>query len=243
MGKMLQASVRWRSLQSGLCPALRRFFTVKVDETPNPQARLFSVEGKSILDCSVPRQYSVNDAHKIAESPLASSLFKVPGVSTVLLSRHNLTVLRDTHTGWDVLQPNIVLRINRWVKERQEGRVGPEPAESQASQTQPSQNKDDDNDSDSEEIIEEIKSLVELRVRPFVQADGGDVEFMRFDQDTGTVWIYMKGACQGCSGSSVTLHLGIGQMLKHYVPEVREVRQCDENGEPIEDEEAEASKE
>lgn len=72
-----------------------------------------------------------------------------------------------------------------------------------------------------------VKEIITTRVRPFVQEDGGDISFVEFDEESGIVVVQMKGACVGCSSSSVTLKNGIENMLKHYVPEVKEVRALD----------------
>ncbi len=69
-----------------------------------------------------------------------------------------------------------------------------------------------------------IKEIITTRVRPFVQDDGGDIKFLRFEESLGIVFVEMKGSCAGCPSSSVTLKNGIENMLKHYVPEVKEVQ-------------------
>ncbi len=73
------------------------------------------------------------------------------------------------------------------------------------------------------EALQMIKEIITTRVRPFVQDDGGDITFVRFDESSGNVYVQMKGSCAGCPSSSVTLKNGIENMLKHYVPEVKEV--------------------
>ena len=83
---------------------------------------------------------------------------------------------------------------------------------------------DDDlkiNDDDSE-AVQLIKEIIQQRVRPFVQEDGGDIKYLEFDEEKGIVYIQMKGSCAGCPSSSVTLKNGIENMLKHYVSEVTE---------------------
>ncbi|KAL7246408.1 hypothetical protein ACSBR2_001500 [Camellia fascicularis] len=80
-------------------------------------------------------------------------------------------------------------------------------------------------DVDDSEIVAMIKELLETRIRPAVQDDGGDIEYRGFDLDTGIVKLRMQGACSGCPSSSVTLKSGIENMLMHYVPEVKAVEQ------------------
>ena len=76
-----------------------------------------------------------------------------------------------------------------------------------------------------EEIIKQIKELIELRVRPAVAQDGGDIVFRQFDKEDGSVYLEMRGACSGCPSSTMTLKSGIENLLKHYVPEVTRVEQ------------------
>ena len=76
---------------------------------------------------------------------------------------------------------------------------------------------------DDSEALQMIKEIITTRVRPFVQDDGGDITFLRFEEQTGIVYVEMKGSCAGCPSSAVTLKNGIENMLKHYVSEVKEV--------------------
>ena len=85
------------------------------------------------------------------------------------------------------------------------------------------------NDDDSE-VVQMIKELLELRIRPSVQEDGGDIVFKDFDEESGVVYLTMQGSCSGCPSSSVTLKSGIENMLRHYVPEVNAVEQEAEEG-------------
>ena len=85
--------------------------------------------------------------------------------------------------------------------------------------------------SDDSEAVQLIKELMETRIRPFVQEDGGDITYLDFDEDEGIVKIRMHGSCAGCPSSSVTLKNGIQGMLKHYVQEVKEVIAIDNENE------------
>jgi Fe-S cluster biogenesis protein NfuA len=75
------------------------------------------------------------------------------------------------------------------------------------------------------QVVAEIRELLDTRIRPAVARDGGDILFDRFEPDSGTVWLHMRGACAGCPSSSATLKSGVENMLKHYVPEVTRVEQ------------------
>jgi len=78
---------------------------------------------------------------------------------------------------------------------------------------------------DDDETVQQIKHLLDTRVRPAVAMDGGDITFHSFED--GVVTLQMRGACQGCPSSTATLKMGIENMLRHYIPEVREVRPTD----------------
>ena len=80
---------------------------------------------------------------------------------------------------------------------------------------------------DDSEAVQMIKEIMETRIRPFVQEDGGDITYRSFDEETGLVLIEMKGSCAGCPSSSITLKNGIEGMLKHYVQEVETVEAVD----------------
>ena len=82
-----------------------------------------------------------------------------------------------------------------------------------------------DYDAEASAIVDEIKDLLDTRIRPSVAQDGGDILFDRYEPDTGVVWLQMRGACSGCPSSSATLKAGVENMLKHYVPEVTRVEQ------------------
>ncbi|ONH69909.1 NifU-like protein 4, mitochondrial [Cyberlindnera fabianii] len=86
-------------------------------------------------------------------------------------------------------------------------------------------------DDDDDDVVAMIKELIFTRIRPAIQEDGGDLEFVNFEEDSGTVWLRLRGACRSCDSSSVTLKNGIESMLKHYIEEVEEVKQIDEEEE------------
>ena len=87
-----------------------------------------------------------------------------------------------------------------------------------------------EDDEDEDEIVAMIKELLDTRIRPAVQDDGGDLKFKTFCHETGVVTLEMQGACSGCPSSSVTLKSGVENMLMHYIPEVKEVVAEDEGG-------------
>jgi Fe-S cluster biogenesis protein NfuA len=153
-----------------------------------------------------------NNKYDTADSQLAAAIFKVKGVNEVMLAARHVTVTKESRLSWDILQPNLELVISQFyaagltavregVVERAEPVDKPDPGSLEA----------------------QICELLEERVRPFVQQDGGDVEFHRFDHEDGTMYVRMHGACSGCPKSNVTLQVGIKNMMQHYIPEVKDV--------------------
>jgi len=152
--------------------------------------------------------------HACADSPLAAAIFKVKGVSEVLLGAHHVTVKKSSNLDWELVQPNVELVIAQFyaagLQVVKEGVAERDSAFAQHS-------------FDPGSLEAQILQLLEERVRPFVQQDGGDVEFAKFDHEGGTLHLRMHGSCSGCPKSSVTLQHGIKNLMEHYIPEVKEV--------------------
>ena len=156
------------------------------------------------------------DRETAARSPLAERLFAVPGVTSVFYGSDFVTVTKDD-SEWQHLKPAILGAI---MEHYMSG--APLLADGQVSG-------DDDADRDDEfyneadaETVANIKDLIETRVWPVVANDGGDITFRGFKD--GIVYLNMKGSCAGCPSSTATLQHGIQNLLKHFVPEVVEVR-------------------
>ena len=127
-----------------------------------------------------------------------------------------ISITKEADLDWQVVKPEILSVITQHYT-RGQPLFTEEP-------------EDDDlkiNDDDSE-AVQMIKEIIQSRVRPFVQEDGGDIKYVDFEEDSGLVLIEMKGSCAGCPSSAVTLKNGIENMLKHYVAEVTEVRALEE---------------
>jgi Fe-S cluster biogenesis protein NfuA len=182
---------------------------IQTEATPNP-ATLKFLPGKPVLPGGS-RDY--RDAEAAAESPLAQKLFAVRGVSGVFLGQDFITVSK-AGGEWQHLKPAILgLIMDHYLS-------GLPMLAGGAAQ----------NDSGSEEffeagdaeIVTTIKQLLDTRVRPAVAQDGGDITFHGFRE--GVVYLNMKGSCAGCPSSTATLKHGIENLLRHFVPEVSEVR-------------------
>jgi len=179
---------------------------IQTEATPNP-ATLKFLPGRGVLESGTAHFVSAADA---ARSPLAESLFAVAGVTGVFLGADFITVTKADDRDWSTLKPALLGVI-------MEHFTAGKPvllAEGAAA--------DEDFDDADAEIVDQIKELLDTRVRPAVAQDGGDIVFRGFDK--GIVFLHMQGSCSGCPSSTATLKMGIENMLKHYVPEVTEVR-------------------
>jgi len=182
---------------------------IQTEATPNPDVLKF-LPGRAVLD-SGSRQFA--SAEEAKASPLAEALFAIDGVTAVYFGGDFLTVRRDPETPviWAQLKPPVLAAIMDFYTSGQ-------PVLREAAMT-------DDIVYEGElgQIVAEIKDLLETRVRPAVAQDGGDIEFDRFDIDSGTLYLHMRGACSGCPSSSATLRQGVESLMKHYVPEVKQI--------------------
>lgn len=143
-------------------------------------------------------------------SPLAERLFKIKGVAGVFLGRDFVTVTKSGDAEWATLKSQVLGAVMEHFTTGLEVMrdEGADPA-AMASE----------NDS---EIVKQIKELLDTRIRPIVAQDGGDIVFSSFEE--GVVYLHMRGACAGCPSSTATLKNGIENLLRHFIPEVVEVR-------------------
>ena len=179
---------------------------IQTEATPNP-ATLKFIPGKPVLPGST-RDYRGED--EAVESPLAHKLFAVQGVSGVFLGQDFITVSKSSGE-WQHLKPAILgLIMDHYLS----GAPVIDAGEAKADV--------EDFDEADAEIVSTIKQLLDTRVRPAVAQDGGDITFHGFKE--GVVYLNMKGSCAGCPSSTATLKHGIENLLRHFVPEVSEVR-------------------
>lgn len=179
---------------------------IQTESTPNP-ATLKFLPGQSVLDLGTADFPSAEGA---AKSPLARRIFAVPGVTGVFLGTDFVTVTKAEAVEWQHVKPAILGAI---MEHFQSGAPAIE-GEGQAAHAA--------HDGPDGDIVKQIKELLDTRVRPAVAQDGGDITFHGFDR--GVVYLHMKGACAGCPSSTLTLKMGIENLLRHYIPEVTEVR-------------------
>lgn len=179
---------------------------IQTEETPNP-ATLKFLPGRAVMGEGTADFARVEGAER---SPLASRLFGVDGVKRVFLGGDFVTVTKADEKDWALLKPALLGVIMEHFTTNQ-------PVILADGETAPVASSDED-----DEIIVQIKELLETRVRPAVAQDGGDITFHSFED--GVVYLHMQGSCSGCPSSTATLKMGIENMLRHYVPEVLEVR-------------------
>ena len=180
---------------------------VQIEETPNP-ATLKFLPGQQVMEEGT--AYFA-DAPSAEASPLATRLFAVPGVQEVFFGADFVTVAKSHDQEWHLLKPAILGVITEHFAAGRPVLQAPPPEEPDLAE-----------DSEDDEIVAQIKELLNQRVRPAVAMDGGDIVFRGFDK--GVVYLHMQGACAGCPSSTATLKMGIENMLRHYIPEVVEVR-------------------
>ncbi|SHG70647.1 NifU family protein [Marivita hallyeonensis] len=181
---------------------------IQTESTPNP-ATLKFLPGQTVLDMGTADFPSSEGA---SASPLATRLFEVSGVKGVFFGHDFVTVTKDDATDWDHLKPSLLGAI---MEHFQSG----DPVMSGDAQA-PSGHAD--HSGEDAEVVGQIKELLDSRVRPAVAQDGGDITFHGFER--GVVYLHMQGACAGCPSSTLTLKMGIENLLRHYIPEVTEVR-------------------
>ena len=179
---------------------------IQTQDTPNP-ATLKFIPGVPVMPQGT-ADFADMDAAK--PSPLARRLFQVDGVTNVFLGADFVAVTKAEALDWFALKPAILAGIMEHYAS------GLPAIEDRAMVEDPHQ------DSADSQTVQQIKQLLDTRVRPAVAMDGGDIVFQGFDD--GVVTLQMRGACQGCPSSTATLKMGIENMLRHYIPEVREVR-------------------
>lgn len=187
---------------------------IQTESTPNDNSLKF-IPGVPVMVNG--GTYEILDAKSSLVSPLAVRLMGVEGVTGVFYGPDFVTVSKDDSQPWNLLKAEIFAIL---MEHFTSGK--PLFKESHLEEDGPQDTKILDTDS---EVIAMIKELLDTRVRPAIQEDGGDIEYKGFDEDTGIVKLKLKGSCRGCSSSSVTLKSGIERMLTHYIPEVQSVEQ------------------
>ncbi|MDT0574786.1 NifU family protein [Croceicoccus sp. F390] len=187
---------------------------IETETTPNP-ATLKFLPGQQVMTAGT-REFT--DWEAAEASPLATALFSLGDVTGVFFGTDFVAVTAATGSDWSALKPQVVaVLLDHFVSQT------PLFAGGEASDISvPADELLMEDDPQDADIVLQIKDLLETRVRPAVASDGGDIVYRGFSE--GVVYLSMHGACAGCPSSTATLKHGIEGLLKHYVPEVREVR-------------------
>ncbi len=184
---------------------------IQTEQTPNP-ATLKFLPGCTVMaagTANFPERGPVGAT--ASRSPLAERLFELPEVSGVFLGSDFITVTKNGDSEWHQLKPAVLAAIMEHFTAGRPVVTGDAPMAGSG-----------DANGEDGEIVSQIKELLETRVRPAVAMDGGDITFE--DYEDGIVYLHMQGSCAGCPSSTATLKAGIENMLRHYIPEVVEVR-------------------
>lgn len=195
---------------------LKRTLFIRTSETPNPNALKFLPNTRILPDNRTIEFLSGREAFN---SPLARKLFAIDGISSILLGSNFLTIEKNIDIDWSLLKPEIFSVMSDYISSG-------EPIIDENAIIEEDVSFDDDDD----EVVSMIKELIFTRIRPAIQDDGGDIEYVDFT-DEGIVFIRLRGACRSCDSSAVTLKNGIEAMLKHYIEEVKSVQQVEDEAE------------
>ena len=185
---------------------------IQTEQTPNPQTLKF-LPGRVVMKEGTAFFQNMGES---ADSPLAKKLFDTDGVTGVFFGSDFITVTKNDSQDWQVMKPLILGAIMDHFNSG-------EPTIN--NETNDKGEKSLLENSEDSDIVKQIKELLDTRVRPAVAMDGGDIVYDNYDN--GIVYLHMQGACSGCPSSTATLKMGIENMLKHYIPEVKEVRPVD----------------
>ncbi len=188
---------------------------IQTEPTPNPLTLKF-LPGRVVMEEGTAFFQNKSDC---SNSPLASRLFSIEGVTGVFFGSDFVTITQEENSDWQILKPMILGAIMDHYNSGEQTIIDSEEDSEKDSNTL----KESSNENSA--IIKQIKELLDTRVRPAVAMDGGDIVFQGYEE--GVVYLHMQGACSGCPSSTATLKMGIENMLKHYVPEVKEVRPID----------------
>jgi Fe-S cluster biogenesis protein NfuA len=182
---------------------------IQTESTPNPNTLKF-LPGRDVMGEGAVADFPSPESG--GRSPLAKALFAIPDVARVFFGADFISVTKR-EGDWKHLKPAILGAVMEHFTH------GLPLMEGGADETGAAESYSDEDS----EVVEQIKELIETRVRPAVAADGGDIIFKGFDGSSGIVSLHLQGSCAGCPSSSITLKNGIENMLRHYVPEVTAV--------------------
>ena len=179
---------------------------IQIENTPNPNALKFLSE-KQLSEVET-QEFQKKDLSQI-KNEFVKSILNFDGVELVLISKNFMSVKKDEKTSWETLKPTIISSINDHFEKNNQPMI---LKKNNISKKKPLE---------ENETIQQIKDVLETKVRPAVAKDGGDIQFISFNN--GVVKVALKGSCSGCPSSVMTLKQGVQNLLCHYVKEVKSV--------------------
>ena len=205
--------------------AIRSLF-IQTESTPNPESIKF-IPGRAVLDgvdeggeAGAAGFFATRqDRDEVARSPLAKAVFEVDGIKSIYLGPDFLTVTKTAESHWEHIRTPVFAAIMDFF-------ASGKPVLSAVAEVTDTTIFEDDS-----EVVALIKEILEARIRPAVQEDGGDIRYVGFDETSGIVTVKLAGSCVGCPSSSVTLKNGVENMLMHYIEEVTGVEAQEEESE------------
>ena len=179
---------------------------IQIESTPNPNALKFLSE-KQLSEVET-QEFQKKDLSQI-KNEFVKNILNFDGVELVLISKNFMSVKKDEKTSWEILKPTIISSINDYFEKNNQPMI---LKKNSISKKKPIE---------ENETIQQIKDVLETKVRPAVAKDGGDIQFISFHN--GVVKVALKGSCSGCPSSVMTLKQGVQNLLCHYVKEVKSV--------------------
>ena len=179
---------------------------IQIENTPNPNALKFLSE-KQLSEVET-QEFKKKDLSQI-KNEFVKNILNFDGVELVLISKNFMSVKKDEKTSWETLKPTIISSINDYFEKNNQPMI---LKKNSISKKKPLE---------ENETIQQIKDVLETKVRPAVAKDGGDIQFISFNN--GVVKVALKGSCSGCPSSVMTLKQGVQNLLCHYVKEVKSV--------------------
>ena len=179
---------------------------IQIENTPNPNALKFQSE-KQLSEVET-QEFQKKDLSQI-KNEFVKSILNFDGVELVLISKNFMSVKKDEKTSWETLKPTIISSINDYFEKNNQPMILKKNSTSKKTPLRESA------------TVQQIKDVLETKVRPAVAKDGGDIQFISFNN--GVVKVALKGSCSGCPSSVMTLKQGVQNLLCHYVKEVKSV--------------------
>ena len=189
---------------------------IYIESNPNPNSLKF-VANIMLVNEGIVKDYP--DIKSVKDSPLAKKLFDFEYVKRVFIMSNFITITKKENFSWEEIKLDLKDFIKKYIEEKNEIISISKNESRKKSDTDI--NTDTDTDTDTDTIDEKIKNILEEYIKPAVEQDGGAIDFESFEN--GKVIVSLKGACSGCPSSTLTLKSGIENLLKRFVPEVKEV--------------------